>query len=72
MEEEEFIALNNLLTKYKVNCLKNYANTNLDPKIRERYIKQVRYIDYIRKDMPLEVCEKVAENAVCKRFYTNI
>lgn len=71
MEEEEYIALNNLLTKYKVNCLKNYANINLDPKIRERYIKQVRYIDYIRKDMPLGIYEKVAENAVCRKFYTN-
>ena len=72
MEEEDFIKLNDLLTKYKVNCLKNYANTNLSPKIRERYIKQVRYIDYIRKDMPLEVYEEVGKNAVCKRFYTNI
>ena len=61
MEEEDYIELNNLLVKYKVLCLKTYSNFKTDSKTREKSIKQVRYIDFIRKDMPLKLEEATNE-----------
>lgn len=53
MEEEEYVTLNNLLTKYRVYCMKMYSDKKNSSKIRERNIKQVRHIDNLRRTIPL-------------------
>lgn len=53
MEEEEYIQLQHLLTKYRVFCLKMYGNMNVMSNIRESYRGQIRSIDNLRAKMSL-------------------
>lgn len=65
MEEQEYIELNTLLAKLRVNCLKSI--NELDNIVEDEYIMRlrrrekqrniylVRNIDNIRKQMPLKV-----------------
>lgn len=53
MEEEEYIQLQYLLTKYRVFCLKMYGNMNVMSNIRESYRGQIRSIDNLRAKMPV-------------------
>ena len=53
MEEEEYIQLQHLLTKYRVFCLKMYGNMNVMSNIRESYRGQIRSIDNLRAKMPV-------------------
>lgn len=55
MEEEEYIQLQNLLTKYRVACLKMYGNPHVSTKIRESYRGQISSIDNLRKKMMLVI-----------------
>ncbi len=57
MEEKEYIELNTLLAKLRVNCLKEVGKPELTSSERERNYKLVRNIDYIRRTMPLKVGE---------------
>lgn len=52
MEEEDYIKLNTLLAKLRVECLKNLDN-NVIRKKREKNLKIIRSIDYIRKNVYL-------------------
>lgn len=61
MGEDEYIQLNNLLTKYRVKCLKEYSMDNIDTKYRQKMISQIRSIDNLRKNMILIIDEEVAE-----------
>lgn len=51
MEEEEYIQLQHLLTKYRVYCLKMYGNMSVNTRIRESYRGQISSIDNLRKKM---------------------
>lgn len=61
MGENEYIQLNNLLTQYRVKCLKEYSMNNRDTKYRQKILSQVRSIDNLRKNMILIVDEEVVE-----------
>lgn len=52
MKEEDYIKLNTLLAKLRVECLKNLDN-NVIRKKREKNLKIIRSIDYIRKNIYL-------------------
>lgn len=57
MEEQDYIELNTLLAKLRVNCLKTIGNQDIDTSIREKNFKLIRNIDNIRNYMPLKVNE---------------
>lgn len=57
MEEQDYIELNTLLAKLRVNCLKTIGNPDIDTSMRERNYKIIRNIDNIRNYMPLKVDE---------------
>lgn len=56
MEEQDYIELNTLLARLRVNCLKNLSN-EIESTQRERSLKLIRNIDNIRNNMPLKVGE---------------
>nr|DAO95548.1 MAG TPA: hypothetical protein [Caudoviricetes sp.] len=56
MEEQDYIELNTLLARLRVNCLKNLSNEKESTE-RERSLKLIRNIDNIRNNMPLKVEE---------------
>lgn len=56
MEEQDYIELNTLLARLRVNCLKNLSN-EIESTQRERSLKLIRNIDNIRNNMPLKVEE---------------
>lgn len=56
MEEQDYIELNTLLARLRVNCLKNLSN-EVESTQRERSLKLIRNIDNIRNNMPLKVGE---------------
>ena len=56
MEEQDYIELNTLLAKLRVNCMKNLAN-EIESKHRERCLRTIRNIDNIRNNIPLMVGE---------------
>ena len=51
MEEKDYIELNTLLARLRINCTKNLAN-EIDSKQRERSLRVIRNIDNIRNNMP--------------------
>lgn len=57
MGEKDYIELNTLLAKLRVNCLKIISNPEVDSKIREKNYKIIRNIDNIRNYMPLQIDE---------------
>lgn len=61
MGEREYIQLNDLLTKYRIKCLKEYAIDNKNTKYRQKMLSQIRSIDNLRKNMILIIDEEVAE-----------
>lgn len=56
MEEQDYIELNTLLARLRVQCLKNLIN-EIESTQRERSLKLIRNIDNIRNNMPLKVGE---------------
>ena len=61
MEEEDYIKFNDLLTKYRVKCLKEYSRNPKDTKYRQKMISQIKSIDNLRKNMILICDEEVEE-----------
>lgn len=55
MDENDYIELNTLLAKLRVNCLKEIGNPDIDCKIREKNYKLIRNIDNIRNYMTLKL-----------------
>lgn len=51
MEEEEYIQLQHLLTKYRVYCMRMYGDVNLRGNMRESFRGQIGSIDNLRKKM---------------------
>lgn len=57
MEEQEYIELQTLLAKLRVECLKNIGKTEISTKVREQQYKLVRSIDNIARRTPLKIEE---------------
>ena len=55
MSEEEYIQLQNLLTKLRVHLLKEIAFSGLIQKHRDIDIKMIRSIDNLRKNAPIVI-----------------
>jgi hypothetical protein len=55
MEEQDYIDLQNLLTKLRVHLLKEISNPNLIQKYRDVDIRMIRSIDNLRKNTPIIV-----------------
>lgn len=66
MEEQEYVELQCLLVKYRVNCLKDYGNMSMPTSLREKARKQVGYIDAIRNGMSFIIKERREETACLK------
>ena len=55
MEEQDYIDLQNLLTKLRVHLIKEISNPNLIQKYRDIDIRMIRSIDNLRKNTPVIV-----------------
>lgn len=55
MEEQDYINLQTLLAKLRVSCLKEISDPNIDSKIRDKDMKIIRYVDYLRNNIVLKV-----------------
>lgn len=53
MDEQDYIDLQNLLTKLRVHLLKQISDTHLIQKYRDMDIKMIRSIDNLRKNAPV-------------------
>lgn len=53
MNEEDYLELQNLLTKYRIHCLKKIGNVETESDKRSDYYLQVRYIDKFRNKIDL-------------------
>lgn len=58
MEENEYIELQNLLTKLRVEALKELSDRNIVTKCRDRDVKMIRYVDWLRANMFLKIKEE--------------
>lgn len=54
MEEQEYIELDTLLAKLRVNCLRKIGNKNTETTAREKNYKLVRNIDNIKRQIKNE------------------
>lgn len=70
MEEQEYIELQCLLVKYRVNCLKDYSNMDMPNNIREKARKQVGHIDAIRSGMTFIINGR-SEKTICLKESEN-
>ena len=55
MEEKDYIELQNLLVKLRIAALKEISNQNLIPKIRDRDMKIIRYVDWLRNNTIISI-----------------
>ncbi len=58
MEKEDYIALQNLLTKLRVSALEEIGNTELDAKYRDKNMKIIRYVDWLRNNIRVNLNNK--------------
>lgn len=57
MNEEDYIKLNDLLTKYRVVLLKEFLENNIDS--RDKISKQIRSVDNLRANMFLDLNTRI-------------
>lgn len=55
MSEEEYINLQTLLAKFRVVAMKEYGAPETSTKTREKDLKIIRHIDYLRNNTILEL-----------------
>lgn len=55
MEAEEYIQLQTLLAKLRVVCLTEISDINLSSKSRDKDMKIIRYIDFLRNNANLKI-----------------
>lgn len=55
MEEKDYIELQNLLVKLRIAALKEISNPNLIPKSRDRDMKIIRYVDWLRNNTIISI-----------------
>lgn len=65
MESDEYIQLQNLLTKLRVILLNEISRPNLVNRIRNKNIRMLRNIDGLRKDVPLAIRTEECKEERC-------
>lgn len=55
MEEKDYIELQNLLVKLRIAALKEISDPNLIPKFRDRDMKIIRYVDWLRNNTIISI-----------------
>ena len=55
MEENDYIELQNLLVKLRIAALKEISNPNLTPQCRDKDMKIIRYVDWLRNNTILTI-----------------
>ena len=55
MDEKDYIELQTLLVKLRVAALKEISNQNLISKFRDRDMKIIRYVDWLRNNTILQI-----------------
>lgn len=55
MDEKDYIELQTLLVKLRVAALKEISDPNLIPKFRDRDMKIIRYVDWLRNNTILQI-----------------
>ncbi len=55
MEEEDYIQLQTLLAKFRVAAMKEYGSENTSTKTKEKDLKIIRKIDYLRNNTILNL-----------------
>ena len=58
MKENEYIDLQNLLTKLRVQNLKLIGDLNVEQSTRDKLYRMIRYIDFIRNNATFEIGEE--------------
>lgn len=58
MNENEYIELQNLLTKLRVQNLKLIGDLNIEQSTRDKSYRMIRYIDFIRNNASFEIGEE--------------
>lgn len=58
MNENEYIELQNLLTKLRVQNLKLIGDLNVEQSTRDKSYRMIRYIDFIRNNATFEIGEE--------------
>lgn len=66
MEEDEYIQLQTLLAKFRIVAMKEMGDAKTSIKTREKDLKIIRHIDYLRNNTILNL---YGENVKWKRFY---
>lgn len=55
MEEADYIQLNTLLAKFRVVEMKEYGAKDKPQKVREKSLKIIRNIDFLRNNTPINL-----------------
>ena len=55
MDEKDYIELQTLLVKLRVAALKEISNPNLVPQFRDKDMKIIRYVDWLRNNTILRI-----------------
>lgn len=55
MDEKDYIELQTLLVKLRVVALKEISDPNLIPKFRDRDMKIIRYVDWLRNNTIISI-----------------
>lgn len=77
MKEKDYITLQTLLAKLRVEAMKEMGNTNNTTKVREKSLRIIRNIDYLRNNAMLDIkevqndTERVANTRVISNGISN-
>lgn len=55
MDEKDYIELQTLLVKLRIAALKEISSPNLVPQFRDKYMKIIRYVDWLRNNIILQI-----------------
>ncbi len=55
MDEKDYIELQTLLVKLRVAALKEISNPNLTAQFRDKDMKIIRYVDWLRNNIILQI-----------------
>lgn len=55
MDEKDYIELQTLLVKLRIAALKEISDPNLIPKFRDRDMKIIRYVDWLRNNTIISI-----------------
>lgn len=61
MNEDDYIALQTLLAKFRIVAMKEMGASNTSTKIREKDLKIIRHIDYLRNNTIIKLYQNGKE-----------